>query len=59
MKKNNNKAQVDWLGKRFADGKISRREFIGRTAALGMTTALATTLAGNISAIFNLPIVSA
>ncbi len=49
MKKNDNKAQVDWLGKRFADGKISRREFIGRTAALGMTTALATTLAGNIA----------
>ena len=49
MKKDDNKAQVDWLGKRLADGKISRREFIGRTAALGMTTAIATTMAGSIA----------
>ena len=36
--------RISWLQGQLTDGKISRREFMGRTAALGVTTALAGTL---------------
>jgi peptide/nickel transport system substrate-binding protein len=42
----NQTPQLTWLQQRLTAGKISRREFMGRAAALGVTTALATTLAG-------------
>ena len=38
--------EIDRLGQLMAQGRLSRREFLGRAAALGVSTALATTLAG-------------
>ena len=38
------KDQLDYLKVRAAMGRISRREFFGRTAALGLTAGLANTL---------------
>ncbi len=40
------KSELTWLGQRLTEGRIGRREFLGRAAALGLTSALATTLAG-------------
>lgn len=37
--------EVTYLAKMLELGKISRREFMGRAAALGVTTALASTMA--------------
>ncbi|QEX18721.1 peptide ABC transporter substrate-binding protein [Hypericibacter terrae] len=42
-------SELEYWKSRLAGGKVSRREFIGRAAALGLTTALATTLASKIS----------
>src|SRR5689334_8149827 len=36
--------ELEYWTQQIAKGKISRREFFGRAAALGVTTALATTL---------------
>ena len=49
MEKDDKERQIAWLGRQLFSGKISRREFIGRTVALGATTALATSLAGEIA----------
>ena len=38
--------EISHLQALFADRTITRRDFMGRAAALGLTTALATTLAG-------------
>ena len=38
--------QLDHYARLLTDGKIGRREFIGRALALGATTAMATTMAG-------------
>jgi peptide/nickel transport system substrate-binding protein len=38
--------ELDHLANLAGTGRISRREFLGRTAALGVSAALATTLAG-------------
>ncbi|WP_350335875.1 ABC transporter substrate-binding protein [Coralliovum pocilloporae] len=38
--------QIEWLRKRLAKGTISRREFMGRTSALGLGAAAAMTFAG-------------
>ena len=38
--------EIDHLGRLMAQGRLSRRDFLGRAAALGVSTALATTLAG-------------
>ena len=40
-----NAAELSWLGRQLTSGRLSRREFMGRAAALGATTALASTLA--------------
>ncbi len=40
-----NRSQLVWWQSRLTQGKISRREFMGRTMALGVTTALASSLA--------------
>jgi peptide/nickel transport system substrate-binding protein len=37
--------EIDGLGRLMAQGRLSRREFLGRTAAFGVSAALATTLA--------------
>ncbi len=37
-------AELSWLGRQLTSGRISRRDFMGRAAALGVTTALAGTL---------------
>ena len=37
-------AELDYLSRQVALGHSSRREFLGRAAALGMSTAVATTL---------------
>ena len=37
-------AELSWLGRQLTRGRISRRDFMGRAAALGVTTALAGTL---------------
>lgn len=42
-------SELEYWKSRLAGGKVSRREFIGRAAALGLTTALATTLASRIA----------
>ena len=42
-------SELEYWKSRLASGKVSRREFIGRAAALGVTTALATTLASKIA----------
>ncbi len=38
-------AELSWLSRQLTRGRISRRDFMGRAAALGVTTALASTLA--------------
>ncbi|MEM7171110.1 MAG: ABC transporter substrate-binding protein [Pseudomonadota bacterium] len=38
--------QISWLQEQLTCRSISRREFVGRAAALGVTTALASSLAG-------------
>ena len=38
--------EIDHLGRLMAQGRLSRREFMGRAAALGVSAALATTMAG-------------
>jgi len=45
MMKRFDNQQLVWLQRRLTSGKITRREFMGRSLALGVTTALATTLA--------------
>lgn len=35
---------LDWMVSRARSGKMNRREFLGRTTALGVSTALASTL---------------
>ncbi|TIW81724.1 MAG: twin-arginine translocation signal domain-containing protein, partial [Mesorhizobium sp.] len=40
------KTELDHLAELAGQGRISRRDFLGRTAALGVSAALATTLAG-------------
>ena len=40
------KTELDHLADLAGQGRISRRDFLGRTAALGVSAALATTLAG-------------
>ncbi|TPK74116.1 twin-arginine translocation signal domain-containing protein [Mesorhizobium sp. B2-4-15] len=40
------KTELDHLAELAGRGRISRRDFLGRTAALGVSAALATTLAG-------------
>jgi peptide/nickel transport system substrate-binding protein len=42
-------SELEYWKSRLEGGKVSRREFIGRATALGLTTALATTLAGKIA----------
>ena len=42
----NKDAQMMWLSRELTKGRISRREFLGRSAALGVTGALAVSLAG-------------
>ena len=37
-------AELSWLGRQLISGRLSRRDFMGRAAALGVTTALASTL---------------
>ena len=46
MAQDRHAAELSWLGRQLTSGKISRREFMGRAAALGVTTALAGTLCG-------------
>jgi peptide/nickel transport system substrate-binding protein len=41
--------QLDYWKKRYASHKIGRREFMGRVTALGVTTALASTMASSIA----------
>jgi peptide/nickel transport system substrate-binding protein len=41
-----NERKIDWLMSQLKESRMSRREFMGRAAALGVTTALASTLAG-------------
>ena len=38
------KEQLDFYADRVTAGKMSRREFIGKATALGLTTALASTM---------------
>ncbi|MFP6744606.1 MAG: ABC transporter substrate-binding protein, partial [Alphaproteobacteria bacterium] len=38
--------ELDFYTKMLEDGKISRREFMGRAVALGVTVGVATTMAG-------------
>src|SRR5690349_10109347 len=42
-------SELEYWKSRLASGNVSRREFIGRAAALGVTTALATTMASKIA----------
>ena len=37
-------AELSWLGRQLTSGRLSRRDFMGRAVALGVTTALASTL---------------
>ncbi|MEP9372419.1 ABC transporter substrate-binding protein [Mesorhizobium sp. KR1-2] len=39
--------ELEFLSRRVATGKLSRRDFLGRAAALGVTAAFANTLMGN------------
>src|SRR4029453_13789071 len=45
-----NERKIDWLMSQLKESRMSRREFMGRAAALGVTTALASTLAGEAPA---------
>ena len=45
MSERDDDKRLSWLEGRLRDGVISRREFMGRAAVLGVTTALATTMA--------------
>ena len=47
MSKTDQHQQLQWLQRNLTNAKITRREFMGRTAALGLTTALASSLAGH------------
>lgn len=38
--------RIQWLTSRLGEGRMGRREFMGRMAAVGVTTALASSLAG-------------
>lgn len=42
-------SELDYWKAQLARGRVTRREFMGRAAALGLTTALATTLATKIA----------
>ena len=42
---NDNDRKIHWLTTRFSQGRMSRREFIGRMTALGVTTVLASSVA--------------
>jgi peptide/nickel transport system substrate-binding protein len=42
-------SEIDYWKQQLANGKVGRREFIGRAVTLGLTTALATTLASKIA----------
>ncbi len=56
MSERDDDKRLSWLEGRLRDGVISRREFMGRAAALGVTTALATTMASHaIAATGRLP----
>ncbi len=44
MANDRHEAELSWLGRQLTRGRISRRDFMGRAAALGVTTALAGTL---------------
>jgi peptide/nickel transport system substrate-binding protein len=44
-------SELDYLTNRLKLGAMSRREFMGRAAALGVSTALASTLAGSFGAL--------
>ena len=46
MSKTDQHQQLRWLQRSLTNSNITRREFIGRAVALGMTTALASSLAG-------------
>ena len=46
MTKRDDDKQLSWLEARLRDGTITRREFLGRATTLGVTTILATTMAG-------------
>ena len=41
--------RLRWLESELGKGRIGRREFMGRAAALGVTTALASSLAGKVA----------
>ena len=45
MSERNDDRRLSWLEGRLRDGKISRREFMGRALALGATFAIATSIA--------------
>ncbi len=45
MSRDHENPQLGWLSQQLTRSKISRRDFMGRAAALGVTTALASTLA--------------
>ena len=47
MSERDDDKKLSWLENRLRLGAISRREFMGRTAVLGVTTALATTMASH------------
>ncbi|MCZ6744574.1 MAG: ABC transporter substrate-binding protein, partial [Alphaproteobacteria bacterium] len=44
MAYDHHEAELSWLGQQLTRGRISRRDFVVRAAALGVTTALAGTL---------------
>lgn len=46
MGKRDNRQHLDWLQSQLTAGAIGRREFMGWAVALGVTTALASTMAG-------------
>ena len=46
MRDRSDSDELNWLSRRLTEGRIGRREFLGRSAALGLTSALATALAG-------------
>jgi len=39
--------ELDYLSRRVAAGKLSRRDFLGRAAALGVTATMANSLLSN------------
>ena len=45
MTNDHHEVELSWLGRQLTGGRISRRDFMGRAAALGVTAALASTLA--------------